>query len=60
MLFLIWYMIAILPMYIFMESSDMLAKFLKKHKIYNHWDKMHSMVVILIILLILVKIKGVY
>lgn len=53
LLFLIWYMIAILPVLIFNEGNDMLAEFLKKKKIYLYWDSLHSGVVILVVVYII-------
>ena len=58
LLFKIWWMIALLPLYIFQEGSEMLSKFLKKKNIYNHWDSWHSLLVILIIIYIVLSLKG--
>lgn len=52
-LWFVWYMIAILPMFIMMEGTEMLSKFLKKRGIYQHWDMWHSILVLLIIILII-------
>ena len=57
-LFLIWYMIAILPFLIFLESTKMLANFLKRKNIYSGWDFWHSWIVVLIILLIILYATG--
>jgi len=57
-LFKIWYMIAILPFIIFLEGNDMLADFLKKKKIYSHWDYWHSLLIISIILAVVLWTKG--
>ncbi|MFA5791912.1 MAG: hypothetical protein WC884_02655 [Candidatus Paceibacterota bacterium] len=57
-LFKIWYTIAILPFLIFIEGSKMFSNFLKKKKIYIHWDILHSSLVVLIIVLIILWING--
>ena len=54
----IWYMIAVLPLFMFHEGSDMLASFLKKNKIYSHWDSWHSAILVLAIAYIFVSIYG--
>jgi len=57
-LFLIWYMIAILPTFIIIEGTDMLSKFLKKKNIYHYWDFWHSLLLLLIIFAIIVYSAG--
>lgn len=57
-LFLIWYMIAILPMFILMEGTARLSKFLKHRGIYAYWDMWHSVLVILIIITFILYIRG--
>ena len=47
-LYLVWYMIAILPMFIFLEANERAVKFLGKHGIY--WDVWYSLLVVLVIL----------
>lgn len=57
-IFKIWYLLVILPFLIFSEGNDMLADFLKRKKIYAHWDSWHSLLLILIILFIFLWFKG--
>ena len=57
-LFKIWYMIAILPLIVFLEGNDMIANFLKKKKIYSYWDSWHCLLLICIILAVILWIKG--
>ncbi len=57
-LFLIWYMIAILPMFIMMEATERFSKFLKKRGIYEHWDMWHSSLVLLFVVLIFLYVEG--
>ncbi len=57
-LFKIWYIIAVLPLFIFNEGNDMLASFLKKKGIYAHWDSWHAALVILVVLYIVLRLKG--
>ncbi|HBA46082.1 hypothetical protein A2W67_03800 [Candidatus Nomurabacteria bacterium RIFCSPLOWO2_02_40_28] len=54
----IWYLVVLLPFFLFMEGSKMLSDFLKEKKIYMHWDIWHSFIVVLCILLIVLWIKG--
>jgi hypothetical protein len=56
--FKIWFMIAVLPFLIFLESSKIFANFLKKRNIYLHWDVYHSFLVILFIIYIFLWAKG--
>lgn len=57
-IFKIWWMIAILPFIIFIEGSKMLSKFLKKKNIYQHWDILHSFIVVFIITFIILWAYG--
>lgn len=57
-LFKIWYTMAILPFLIFIEGSKMFSNFLKKRKIYMHWDILHSSLFVLVFVLIIVWING--
>ena len=57
-LYLIWYMIAILPTFIFLEMTKIIANFLKRKNIYLHWDFWHSFVLILVILAIIIYSSG--
>jgi len=59
-IFKIWYMIAILPLYIFLEGSKMLSKFLKERNIYSRWDAWHSLLLVLVLLLIVLLLTGYY
>ena len=59
LLFLAWYVMAILPMFIFVEATAKLSKFLKERDIYDGWDKWHSLLVILIILAMVLYSAGV-
>ena len=54
----IWYMIAILPLFVLMEGSERFSDFLKKKNIYSHWDIWHSFLVVLIIFLIVLLASG--
>lgn len=58
--FKIWYFIAIFPFLIFLESSDKLTNFLKKKKIYMHWDIWHSFLVVFIILFIILSLEKIF
>ncbi len=57
-LFLIWYMIAILPLFIFNDATARFSKFLKEKNIYQHWDFLHSLLLIFVILLIIFYSAG--
>ncbi len=57
-IFKIWYMIAVLPYIILTEGTIRFSDFLKKKNIYSHWDFLHSVVVVLIVLFIVFWIKG--
>ena len=57
-LFLIWYMIAILPTFIMLDGTEKLSNFLKKKNIYAHWDFWHSLLLVLIIFAIIVYSAG--
>lgn len=57
-IFKIWYLIAILPLLIFLEGNKMLSDFLKKRNIYTHWDSWHSLLFILIVSFIILWAKG--
>ena len=59
-IFKIWYMIAILPFVIFIEGSHWLTDFLKRRKIYMHWDIWHSFLVVALVLLILLWARRYY
>ncbi|OGI75890.1 hypothetical protein A3C67_03420 [Candidatus Nomurabacteria bacterium RIFCSPHIGHO2_02_FULL_42_19] len=55
-LFLIWYMIAILPFLIFIEGFQMFKDFMKKRNIEVTW--LHYIVIILSILVIILWLGG--
>jgi hypothetical protein len=57
-IFKIWWMIAVLPFLIFIEISKKFAKFLKEKDIYHHWDILHSILVVLLILVIILWLNG--
>ena len=57
-IFKIWYLVAILPFIIFLESTKMFSHFLKKRNIYMYWDVWHSALVVFIILLIILLLDG--
>lgn len=57
-IFKIWFMLAILPLLVFIEGSGMFGKFLKKRDIYHHWDIWHSALVFGLILLFILYITG--
>ncbi len=57
LLFKVWYMIAILPILIFIEGNTMLVAYLKKRHIY--WDFWYSLLVVLIIIFMILLV-GVY
>ena len=54
----IWYMIAVLPLFIFNEGSDKFRDFLKRKNIYQHWDRLHSLVVVLLVLAAFIWFEG--
>lgn len=47
----ITYMVAVFPFIIFTEATDMFSNFLKERNIYHSWDRWHSLLVLLILLL---------
>lgn len=47
------YMVAVFPFFIFVEATEIIAKFLKDRKIYVGWDRWHSLLVVLIILFLI-------
>ncbi len=49
----IWFFIFILPYIMFQEGTKKFAAFLKKKNIYQGWDMLHSLVVLLIIFLLI-------
>ena len=51
-------MIAIFPLYVFLEGNKMLSKFLKEKKIYSHWDAWHSLLLVLVLLLVILLMTG--
>jgi len=57
-IFKVWYMIAILPFFIFIEATKIFAAFLKKRNIYQHWDVWHSLIIVLVILLVTLWMNG--
>ncbi|MBU0999402.1 hypothetical protein KKG24_03850 [Patescibacteria group bacterium] len=57
-IFKIWWMIGILPFLLFMEGSKRFASFLKKKNIYHHWNILHSLIILLIIVLIVLWANG--
>ena len=57
-LFKAWYMIGILPFFIFNEASDKFRDFLKRKNIYQHWDKLHSLLLLLVFLLLVFYFEG--
>jgi hypothetical protein len=56
-IFKVWYMIAILPLYMLLEASERFSTLLKKKKIYMYWDVWHSLIVVLVFLLIFLFLK---
>jgi len=57
-IFKIWYMVAVLPFFIFLEVNEKFAAYLKKKDIYAHWDKWHSLLVVLIVLVVGLWMNG--
>jgi len=57
-IFKIWWMIGILPFLIVIEINKKFAKFLKDKDIYHHWDMLHTILVLLIILIIVLWLNG--
>lgn len=54
------YLLIFLPKYIFEDATEMFSKFLKEKNIYTHWDKLHSLLVVLIIVAVTLYFRGVY
>jgi len=57
-IFKIWYLIAILPVLIFLDGNQMLKDFLKKRNIYPYWNIAHSFLLLVIIILIIFYLLG--
>ena len=60
---LIWkilYLVIILPFIMFLEGSGMFADFLKRKKVYSHWDIWHTYIVVLVVVAIILFVKGYY
>ncbi len=53
------YMVAVFPFFIFVEATEMFDKFLKERNIYDGWDRWHSLVVLLIVLVFIFYTAGV-
>ena len=60
LIFKAWWMVAVLPYIILLESTKLLAAALKKHNIYNYWDIWHSFLVVFIAIFIIVFLTGYY
>lgn len=57
--FLLKYMVFYLPLFIAREGHKRFAKFLKDRRIYDGWDKWHTVLLLLFILLIVFYSAGV-
>lgn len=57
-IFKIWWMIALMPLFIFQEGNEMLVKYMKKRGIY--WDVWYSLLLFCILLLIVLLLTGYY
>jgi hypothetical protein len=55
-IFKIWWMIALMPLFIFQEGNKWMVKFLRQRGIY--WDVWYSLLVCLIIILLVLLIGG--
>ena len=51
-------MAVVLPFIIFSEATEMFAKFLKRQGIYDRWDRLHSLLVFLVILFLVLYYYG--
>jgi len=55
-IFLVWYMVVVLPMFVFQDANQKLVKFMQKRGIY--WDSFYTLIVFLVILLIVFIFAG--
>jgi len=54
--FVIWYMIAILPILIFQEADKLLTEFMKKRGL--NWDLWHTLFLLLVVVYIILYVTG--
>ncbi len=56
LIFKIWWMIALMPLFIFQEGNQLLVRFFKKRNIY--WDFWYSLLLVFVIMLIVLLVTG--